>query len=148
MVQFAALRLPLQFDVLDSVGEVLANLLTVVSLLQARQLLSEDLDHLRQHLQRNTLTSGLVEKDVVVENLHKELDLYERIHALFGDLQTFLETIQHFLAVLGWFPLSGLAGSRPEEVTDGEDPATLVRLLQEVGRCQGTLRPEGGVVLL
>ena len=66
----------------------------------------------------------------MIENLHKQLNLYERIHALLGDLQTFLKTIQNFFAVLGWFPLSCLASSRPEEMTDSQDPATLVRLLQ------------------
>ena len=75
----------------------------------------------------------------MVENLHKQLDLYERIHALLSDLQTFLETIQDLLGVLGRITLGCLARPGPEEMADSEDPTTLVRLLQEVSGCQGTL---------
>ena len=84
----------------------------------------------------------------MIENLNEQLNLNERIHALLGDLETLLETVEDLLVVPGGFTVSGLAGAGPEEMTDGEDPAALVGLLEEVGGGQGALGPERGVVLL
>ena len=84
----------------------------------------------------------------MIENLNEQLNLNERIHALLGDLETLLETVEDLLVVPGGFTVSGLAGAGPEEMADREHPAALVGLLEEVGGGQGALGPERGVVLL
>ena len=71
-----------------------------------------------------------------------------RVHALVGDLDTLLETVQNPLAILQLLALGLLVDRGPEQVGAGHHSATLVRLLQQLGSRQGALGSQGIVVLL
>ena len=128
--------------------EVLPDLLALIRVLKSRQLLRHNLDDLAQHLQRDGLAPSLIEQDIMVQNLHKELNLYKRIHALLGNLETLLQTVVDLLGVLGWLPGSCLVRSRPEEMTDRQHAPALVWLLEQLGGGQSALGAKGVVILI
>ena len=127
---------------------MLPNLLTLIRVLKPRQLLSHNLDNLAQHLDRDRLTPGLIEQDIMVQNLHKELNLYKWIHALLGNFKTLLQTVVDLLSVLGWLPGGCLACSRPEEVTHSQNSPALVWLFKQLGGGKSALGAKGVVILI
>ena len=127
---------------------MLPNLLTLICVLKSRQLLRNYLDNLTQHLDRNRLTPGLIEQDIMVQNLHKELNLYKWIHALLGNFKPLLQTVVDLLSVLGWLPGGCLACSRPEEVTHSQHAPTLVWLFKQLRGGKSALGAKGVVILI
>ena len=77
----------------DGVGKMLLNLICLVTLFKVGDLLGDLLQDFADIVGANGGHSLLVEVDVLVQQLHVELDFGTGIHALGGDLGSLLQAV-------------------------------------------------------